>query len=641
MNYLLLGLVFLPMLTALLMPLLSETHAPWRNRLMQLGTFVVFGLSLLLPQFSQSLSLPGWVGIGLHFSAESLQIVLAILAAFVFLLSALSSPAYFKGYAHVTRYSFFFLLTEGALLGVFLAADFFTLFIFFEIMSFTSWVWVAQNETIKSSKAAYTYLAVAVGGGMVLLFGLMLMQSHLHTLQFHEIHHAMEHADPKIMFLAAVCLLVGFGAKAGLFPLHIWLPKAYPEAPAPASALLSGILSKSGVLGVILLALYVMPGNEPLALLVLGLGTITMLLGAILALLSDDLKRTVACSSLSQIGFIMVAVSLMIANHETTLAAGGALLHIVNHALTKLVLFVGAGVFYKTYHTNDLNHLRGAGKGSWFLMACFLIGGLSLAGIPGLAGYLSKTLIHEGIVENMHVWQTSLLSFVEMLFLLSGGLTLAYMTKLFVILFVQKKSSSEEGHDHGIVKPDLATGIALALSALGLVLFGALPEQFYNELLHYTADFFHVHPHTIHWFAWVNLKGALTSIGIGILIFVFIVRLLLTSRDGKASVRSLPAWIDLEQHFYLPLIQTFVFVGALLARLFHTASGGTLTLIEENIFFNKNPHLTEGTDDHFALYSRGYVSPSKYAQTLAQELMLFGIGLIITLFYLLIVNAIV
>lgn len=639
MNYLLLSLIFLPMLTALFLPLLGEKYATWRNRLMLLGAFLVFGLSLFLPQFSQSVSLSGWVGIGLNFSAESLQIVLVVLASFVFLLSALSSPAYFKSYAHVTRYSFFFLLTEGALLGVFLAADFFTLFVFFEIMSLTSWVWVAQNETIKSSKAAYTYLAIAVGGGMVLLFGLMLMQSHLHTLHFKELPLAMEHANPQIMFLAAVCLLIGFGAKAGLFPLHMWLPKAHPEAPAPASALLSGILTKSGVFGVILLALYVMSGNEPFALLVLGLGAITMLLGAVLALLSDDLKRTLACSSVSQIGFIMVAASLMIANHETTLATGGALLHMVNHALTKLVLFVGAGVFYKTYHTNDLNQLKGAGKGSWLLMACFLVGGLSLAGIPGFAGYLSKTLIHEGIVENMHVWQTSLLSFVEMLFLLSGGLTLAYMTKLFVILFVQKRAYSAEDHVQSKVKPDLATAFALSLSASGLVLFGALPDRFYTELLHYTADFFHVHPHAIHWFAWVNLKGAFTSLGIGVLIYLFIVRLFLTSRDGKATVRSLPAWIDLEQHIYLPLIQTFVFTGALLARIFHTISGGLLVLIERTLLAKNQPLITEGTDDHFALYSRGYVSPSKYAQTLAQELMLFGVGLIITLFYLLIVNA--
>jgi hydrogenase-4 component B len=639
MNYLLPSLAFLPMLAALFMPILGEKHALWRNRLMQIATFFTFTLSLLLPQFSQAVTLPGWVGMGLHFSAESLQIVLAVLASFVFLLSALSSPAYFRGNPHVTRYAFFFLLTQGALLGVFLAADFFTLFIFFEIMSFTSWVWVAQNETMKSSKAAYTYLAIAVGGGMVLLFGLMLLQSQLHTLNFHELHHAIEHADPQVVFLAAVYLLVGFGAKAGLFPLHIWLPKAHPEAPAPASALLSGILTKSGVFGVILLALYVMPGNEAFALLLLVLGTVTMLLGAILALLSDDLKRTLACSSLSQIGFIMVAVSLIAANHDTTLASGGALLHVVNHALTKLVLFVSAGVIYKTYHTNDLNHLRGAGRGSWLLMACFLVGGLSLAGIPGLAGYMSKTLIHEAIVENMHVWQNSLLSFVENLFLLSGGLTLAYMTKLFVILFVQKPVLHDDDHRHGIVKPDLATGFAIGFAAFGLVLFGALPDLFYSELLHYTADFFHVHPHAIHWFSWVNLKGALTSIGIGILIYILIVRLVLTSRDGKASVRTTPIWIDLEQHFYLPVIQVLVFVGALLARLFHSASGGLLTLIEENLLHNRHPFITEGTDDHFALYSRGYVSPSKYAQTLALELMLFGIGLIITLFYQLIVNA--
>ena len=638
MMYIIPVLVFLPFFSALVMPVLGEKRATWRDRILLLSTMVVFGFSLLLPQYHQELSIPMLMGVGFHFSAESLQIVLAILASLVFMLSAMAAPVYFKGYPHVTRYSAFFLMTEGALLGVFLSADLLTTFVFFEIMSFTSWVWVAQNETEKSRKAAYTYLSIAVGGGMVLLYGLMILQSHLHTLRFHELHHAAEHANPTVLLTAAICLLVGFGAKAGLYPLHIWLPKAHPEAPAPASALLSGILTKSGIFGIFVTVLFLVPGNETFAMLLLGLGTITMLLGALLALLSDDLKRTLACSSLSQIGFIMVATALLAANHDTTLAAGGALLHVINHALTKLVLFVSAGVFYKTYHTNDLNQLRGAGRGSWYLMLCFFIGGISLAGVPGLAGYISKTLIHEAIVENMHVWQHSLLSLVEKLFLLSGGLTLAYMSKLFVTLFVQKPVVSEHHHHSGSVKPDWLTGLSIGVAALGLVLFGALPNLFYNEILHYTADFFHIHPHEIHWFSTVNLQGSMTSLMIGLLVFIFVVRLFLTSRDGEGRVRVIQSSLDLESRLYQPVIQIVCFIGALFARILHSTSGWLLTLLEETFFHNRNPRIVEGTDDHFALYNRGYTAPSKYSQTLAFELMLFGVGLIITLLYLLIVN---
>ena len=161
-------------------------------------------------------------------------------------MTALFSREYFAHYRNRNRYYFFFLLTLGATLGVFMSGDLYTAFVFFEIMSFTSYTWVAHDEKPGAMKAAGTYLAVAVIGGLVMLMGIMMLYFKLGTVMINEICEAAipvfeSGEDTAYMFVAGICILFGFGAKAGMFPLHIWLPKAHPVAPAPASALLSGV----------------------------------------------------------------------------------------------------------------------------------------------------------------------------------------------------------------------------------------------------------------------------------------------------------------------------------------------------------------------------------------------------------------
>ena len=256
----------------------------------------------------------------------------------------------------------------GSTDGRVFVADLFTLFVFFEMMSFTSYVWVAQNETPEAIRAGQTYLAVAVIGGMALLAGLLLLRHLLGTLTFAELQAAVNALPAEkrtTLYVAGGLALTGFGAKAGMFPLHIWLPKAHPVAPAPASALLSGILTKSGVFGVLILSRCLFWAEIPWNTAVLALGVVTMVLGAVLALFSVDLKRTLACSSMSQIGFILVGVAMQgFLTGENALAAWGTVLHMLNHSLIKLVLFVAAGVIYVGTHSLDLNEIRGWGRTS-------------------------------------------------------------------------------------------------------------------------------------------------------------------------------------------------------------------------------------------------------------------------------------
>ncbi|MBR4138421.1 MAG: sodium:proton antiporter, partial [Lachnospiraceae bacterium] len=252
-------------------------------------------------------------GQGLFLKVDGFRLIYCCIALFMWSVSLLFSKEYFAHYSHKVRYYGFLLLTMFATLGVFLSADLFTMFIFFEVMSLSSYVWVAQEETEEALKAGVTYLAIAVIGGMVMLMGLFLFNSAVGTLRMDEIYGAVQSVwDEKStqIYVSGFCMLFGFGAKAGMFPLHFWLPKAHPVAPAPASALLSGILTKCGVFGILVLTAEVFVHNDIWGSVILTLGVLGMFAGAVLAVFSINLKRTRACSSVSQIGFILVGVGM-------------------------------------------------------------------------------------------------------------------------------------------------------------------------------------------------------------------------------------------------------------------------------------------------------------------------------------------
>ncbi len=200
--------------------------------------FVVM-LGLALPVFRSgggealSLEIPEICGMGLYFILDGFRAMYGCVAAFMWMMAAAFSMEYFNHHTNRSRYYLFLLWTLGATMGVFLSGDLYTTFIFFEIMSFTSYVWVAQEENGPALRAADTYLAVAILGGLVLLMGIFLLYHCLGTLVTGELSGAAAgYEDKETLYIAGACMLFGFGAKAGAFPLHIWLPKAHPVAPA-------------------------------------------------------------------------------------------------------------------------------------------------------------------------------------------------------------------------------------------------------------------------------------------------------------------------------------------------------------------------------------------------------------------------
>ena len=480
------------------------------------------------------------------------------IALFMWSVSLLFSKEYFAHYSHKARYYGFMLLTMFATLGVFLSKDLFTLFIFFEIMSLSSYVWVVQEETEEALKAGVTYLAIAVIGGMVMLMGLFLLNDAIGTLKIDELYMAVQNVwteKSRQLYMAGFLMLFGFGAKAGMYPLHFWLPKAHPVAPAPASALLSGILTKCGILGILILTAQIFVHDLTWGSVILTLGVVGMVTGAVLAVFSVNLKRTLACSSVSQIGFILVGVGMQcFLGEENALAVRGTFLHMVNHSVIKLLLFNLAGVVYMNVHALDLNTVRGFGRKKPFFMAAFLMGALGIGGMPFFNGYVSKTLLHESIVEYIahlaaYGHSTIIFRIIEWVFLFSGGLTVAYMLKLFVCLFVEKNPKMQSQYD---AKTSYMTGLSklvLGISALILPIMGFFPSRTMDKMADMVMDFMRSGPmhHEVHYFTWVNLKGGLISIGIGLIVYFCIIRKIFMKNGNYVNLW--PQKLDLELLF--------------------------------------------------------------------------------------------
>lgn len=590
------------------------------------ATFVVFLFLIVslmtgnIPKSGLVFAVPEICGFGLHFTLDGFRALYGTIISFMWMMSTLFSREYFTHYRNKNRYYLFLLVTLGATLGVFLSADFYTVFIFFEIMSLASYVWVVQDEKKESMKAGATYLAVAMIGGLVMLMGIFLLYNAMGTLMFDELITGMDSQTAKKLWPAGLCLFFGFGAKAGVFPLHIWLPKAHPVAPAPASALLSGVLTKAGIYGILVLSGYVFMEDALWGSMMLFLGVCTMAIGAVLALFSIDLKRTLACSSVSQIGFILVGIGMWgLFGGESALPARGALLHMINHSLIKLTLFMAAGVVFMNVHKLDLNEIKGFGRKKPLLNYIFLMGALGISGIPLWNGYISKTLLHESITEYMELmgagvgsYSPSLMKGVEWIFLLSGGITTAYMTKLYIALFVEKNDDDtvQEKYDSlGKKYMNRISGVVLTVSASLLPIMGFFPHIIMDKLADMGQVFLHMEEmEQIAYFSLVNLKGALVSLGSGVLIYLIVVRWWMVRRENGKTVY-LNRWnpyIDLENTIYVPVLFKFLpFELGVICRILDSFADAVIVLLRKTIYKDsKIPHeLEEGNGITYLLGS--------------------------------------
>jgi len=536
-------------------------------------------------------------------------------------------------------------MTLGSIMGVFLSGDLYTTFIFFEMMSLFSYVMVVQDETREAQRAAQTYLAIAIIGGLVTLTGLILFYAKTGTLDIESLSSLK--IDKSELYISGVLIFTGFAAKAAIFPSHIWLPTAHTAAPAPSSALLSGLLTKSGLFGIIILSAGVFLHDSIWGFLLLILAIITMTLGAVLAVFSVNIKRTLACSSMSQLGFILTGIAMQcFLGQENDLAVRGTILYMVGHSLIKLVLFLCAGVIHMNTHKLNLNDIKGFGRGRKVFMFAFIMGGLGLMGAPLWNGYLGKTLIHESIVEHIHHTagtlafmslssEKFLFTICEWLFLISGGLTTAYLIKLFVALFIARPDKNMH------VKEKYISGINAALltfSALLLPLIGMLPYDTGDKISVLGSAFMNApeHHHMINYFTFANLEGSIISISIGIIVYFLFIKKFLISRENYEYYDKWPAWLNIENFLFRPVIGVILpFVGSLFAKILDLFTAGPVSLALSNMSRIKFIKPPEDTD--FGFYhdeSKNETVGTLLPSSLAYGLMTFAVGLLFVIAFL-------
>ncbi len=335
----------------------------------------------------------------LNFRVDQFGLLLALITSFLWFLASVYAIEYMKPEHAKVRYHVFSLLSLSSMLGVVLTGDLLTLYIFFELLAFMSLLLVIHEETPDAMKAGFKYLYLGIIGGLSLLFAILVTYSTAGTLTLTKSGLAALKDSPHFV-LVFWAFILGFGVKAGIFPVHVWLPDAHPVAPSPASALLSGVMIKAGAYGIIrvIYAIFGPPllTNLPTGKFLLILGVFTMILGSACAIRQIEIKRLLAYSSIAQMGYIIIGASCL-----SFWGLTGAALHIFNHSFMKGCLFLCAGaIIYKTGLRN-LDDLKGIGHRMPLTMICFTLAACSMIGFPPLVGFLSKWVLAKGVMQAM------------------------------------------------------------------------------------------------------------------------------------------------------------------------------------------------------------------------------------------------
>lgn len=359
-------------------------------------TFVVFQIynnlnrgRILELKISTGLPFP------LHFRADALGIFLSLIATSLWLLASLYSIEYLKH--RKTLFNVFLLLSLYGMLGITLTGNLFSLLLFFEFFSVSSYVLVIHEGTPEARRAGFRYLFMSVVGSVCLLVATVVTYNIAGTINLSGLGIFAQKTSPFLPWIFWL-YIAGFGVKAGAFPVHVWLPEAHPIAPSPASALLSGIMIKAGAYGIIR-TVYGIFGTSLITNLTVNkslliIAVVTMMLGSIMALTQTELKRLLAYSSIAQIGYVILGVALLSEKGLT-----GGILHIFNHALMKGTLFLCAGAIIFKSGLRNLEDLEGIGKRMPLTMFCFTLAALSMIGIPPFSGFISKWLLALGALE--------------------------------------------------------------------------------------------------------------------------------------------------------------------------------------------------------------------------------------------------
>ena len=390
-------------------------------------------------------------GVPFVLRADALGMLFAVLASGLWIITSLYSIGYMRGNneTNQTRYFAAFAVSLSATMGIAFAGNLVTIFVFYELLSIATYPLVAHDETDEARSAGRKYLAYTLfGGGVLVLAGTVLVYWLTGTVSFTAGGiDELAAADPGLAMLAFFLLAIGFGVKAGIMPLHQWLPEAM-VAPTPVSGLLHAVaVVKSGAFGVSRVVLDVfgpelvfdlsLPFGFSAGLVLSTIGAITLTAASLIALRKDHLKQRLAYSTVSQLSYIVLGLGLF-----GWYGLVGALLHIPAHAFMKLTLFFCAGNIHVSTHTDYISEMAGIGKRMPLTMGAFTVASLGMAGIPLVAGFVSKYYMLLGGIQ-MGAELTPVAYYLVGALLLSGVLNIAYFWPVIYTAFFE----AEDDHD--------------------------------------------------------------------------------------------------------------------------------------------------------------------------------------------------
>ena len=447
------------------------------------GTVFLLSLSLAPAMFSGErmfFSFPWFSGVELGFRMDPLSWIMLLLVSFLVTLILTYSYSYMHGEGGLRRFFSFMILFGFAMIELIVADNLLQMFIAWEIMGLCSYsligFYFAKNSAAAAGKKAFLTTRV---GDVFMLMGILVLYVGTGTFNYEDIFAMAQSGELPLqeIILATLLIFGGVIGKSAQFPLHIWLPDAM-EGPTPVSSLIhAAAMVKAGMYLVI--RLYPLFEMSELTLkFVIIIGTITVIFAALMAVFSDDFKQALAFSTISQLGYMTVALGC--------LGAVPALLHVVNHAFFKALLFLGAGSVIHAVGTGDIRKMGGVLKYQKITGITMLLGTLSISGVPGFSGFISKDDILLQVYESGNMWSYYILLFTSML-------TAFYMFRLFFLVFMGEKRSDYHGHEspNSMTFPLIILGIAAVFSGQlkhtieELLSIGELPHH--NELVMYSS----------------------------------------------------------------------------------------------------------------------------------------------------------
>lgn len=424
--------------------------------------------------------------IEIAFRVDDLSRLFAVLTAIMWVISAVYQKEYMKHEQKEERYVFFFLCALTALLGICFSSNLITMYMFYEMMTLATFPLVIHSLTKEAIAAAMKYIFYSMGGAFLSLVGVFYLNRFITSYEFNAGGVLTQAAsDNRSMVLFVIfCMIIGFGSKAGMFPLHGWLPVAHPVAPAPASALMSGNVTKMGVFAIIRVIYYI-AGTEFLTgswvqYTFLAVTLVTIVMGSMMAYKEQGLKKRLAYSSVSQVSYILFGVALM-----NQIGLMGGLMHVVFHSIVKNALFLSAGaIIYKTGKTK-VAQLNGIGKEMPITMWCYTLASITLIGIPPTSAFLSKWYLAQGALNST----TGVLRYLEpILLIVSALLTAGYLFSITIDGFFPGKD-----YDYTALQKKEPNGymvLPLLLLAGAAVFFGMFPGSLIEFLTNLTTTLF-------------------------------------------------------------------------------------------------------------------------------------------------------